>query len=328
MSAEPPRGAHARPERPGRSPHLPIDDALAPFADALRRHLPTPDEIERAAAARRQGLRQRAAKAAGTGTALAALLAAGLWWADPAWHRDTLATAVGERRTARLPDGSEVRLHSRSRLEVALHVRSRRLALPEGEASFEVAHAAWHRWLPWLQRPFTVQAGAVQVRDIGTVFQVRRQAEAPSAAPGRTDVTVLQGRVSVRPLRGGAPAVELAAGETLHVPDAVPPGTDLPEPLGLDAAALAAATSWREGRLLLEGTPLAEAVAEMQRHRAAPILLADEHAAHLRISGAFDLDRIDQLIDLLPRLAPVAVHRQEDGRVVIASRAGAAHGAP
>ncbi|SFD69880.1 FecR family protein [Paracidovorax konjaci] len=324
MAADP---APGRPARAGRSPHLPVDDALAPFADALRRHLPSPEEIERSAAARRrQGLRQRLAKAAGTGSVLAALLAAGLWWADPAWHRDTLVTAVGERRTARLPDGSEVRLHSRSRVEVALHLRSRRLALPEGEASFEVAHAPWHRWLPWLQRPFTVQAGALRVLDIGTVFQVRRHAPGPAGAPGRTDVTVLQGRVRVHPLHGGSPAVELGTGERLRVPDTA--SAHLPAPQRLEAAALSAATGWREGRLLLEGTPLAEAVAEMQRHHSAPIAIADAQAADQRLSGAFDLDRIDQLIDLLPRLAPVSVHRQADGRVLIASRSAGARGAP
>lgn len=329
MDADPAPGAPPPVRRPARSPHLPFDEALAPFADALRQHLPTPEEIERAAAARRQ----RRTHQAIAGSALAAVVAAGLWWADPAWHRDTLVTAQGERRTARLPDGSEVRLHSRSRVEVALRLRSRRLALAEGEASFEVAHAPWHAWLPWLQRPFTVQAGAVRVVDIGTVFQVARRAAVPSGAPARTDVTVLQGRVRVHPLHGGAPAVPLGAGELLRVPDvapgSTPPGSaspGLPAPKRLSAAAMAATTAWRDGRLLLEGTPLADAVAEMQRLHAAPIVIADAQAAGQRISGAFDLDRIDQLIDLLPRLAPVAVQRRPDGGVVIRSTQAGAHG--
>ncbi len=323
MDIDPAHRAPPPARRPARSPHLPFDEALAPFADALRQHLPTPEEIERAAAARK---RRRAARAT-AGTAAVALLAAGLWWADPAWHRDTLATAQGERRSVRLPDGSEVRLHGQSRVEVALHLRSRRLALSMGEASFDVAHAPWHRWLPWLQRPFAVQAGAVRVLDIGTVFQIRRRG-APfiPGGPGRTDIAVLQGLVSVHPLQGTAPAVRLVAGELLRVPDgAAAAGAPavLPAPERPGPAAMAAATAWREGRLLLEATPLADAVAEMQRQHAAPIVIADEQAAGRRISGVFDLDRIDQLIDLLPRLAPVAVHRQPDGSVVIRSRAGA-----
>ncbi|XDF35831.1 FecR domain-containing protein [Paracidovorax avenae] len=323
MDTDPARRASSSARRAARSPHLPFDEALAPFADVLRQHLPTPEEIERAAAARK---RRRTARAA-AGTAVVALLTAGLWWADPAWHRDTLATAPGERRSVRLPDGSEVRLHGQSRVEVALHLRSRRLALSTGEASFDVAHAPWHRWLPWLQRPFAVQAGAVRVLDIGTVFQIRRRgAVFTPGGTGRTDIAVLQGRVSVHPLHGTAPAVRLVAGDLLRVPDdAAATGTSavLPAPERPGPAAMAAATAWREGRLLLEATPLADAVAEMQRQHAAPIVIADEQAAGRRISGVFDLDRIDQLIDLLPRLAPVAVHRQPDGSVVIRSRAGA-----
>lgn len=179
-----------------------------------------------------------------------------------------------------------------------MHLRSRRLALSTGEASFDVAHAPWHRWLPWLQRPFAVQAGAVRVLDIGTVFQIRRRgAPFTPGGPGRTDIAVLQGLVSVHPLHGTAPAVRLAAGDLLRVPDdaaATGASAVLPAPERPGPAAMAAATAWREGRLLLEATPLADAVAEMQRQHAAPIVIADEQAAGRRISGVFDLDRIDQ----------------------------------
>ncbi|MET1536941.1 FecR domain-containing protein, partial [Burkholderia sola] len=139
------QGASA--QSPGRSAHLPVDDALAPFADMLRRHLPTPEEIEQAAAQRRE-LRQRRALRAGSAAALAAL--ALLLWADPALQRQTLATAVGQRQSWQLADGSEVQLNTGSRVHVAQHLRSRRLVLDQGEASFEVSHAFWHGWLPWL----------------------------------------------------------------------------------------------------------------------------------------------------------------------------------
>lgn len=299
----------------GRRAHLPIDDALAPFADLLRQHLPTPEDIEQAAALRRERRRRPAkARAAGAATALAVAALAGVLWADPVLHRESLATAVGERQARPLPDGSTVRLNSGTRVEVALHLRSRRLTLGHGEAAFEVAHAPWHAWAPWLQRPFTVQAGAVAVEDIGTVFNIRRDgtAAAGDAAHAGADITVQQGSVRVHAGTGTAPVV-LHAGQALHTR----PGTALPAPEEADTARVAA---WQAGRLRLDATPLADAVAEMQRHRRTPITLADGHAAALRISGEFDLDRIDQLIDLLPRLAPVRVDRHGDGSVVIGLR--------
>lgn len=292
----------------GRSAHLPVDDALAPFADMLRRHLPTPEEIEQAAA-RRRALRKARGLRAGTAVAVGAL--ALLLWADPVLQRQTLTTAVGERRSWPLADGSRVQLNTGSRLEVAQRLRSRRLVLARGEASFDVAHAFWHGWAPWLQRPFTVRAGPVVVRDIGTVFGVLRQEDA-------TDITVLQGRVRVHAAQGGGSPVELSTGQHLHAPAGRPwPAPSRPS---LEGAAAPAAMAWREGRLVLEGTPLSEAVAQMQRYRAAPIVLADRAAAQLRISGQFDLDRIDQMLDLLPRLAPVQVRHEDGGRVVISTR--------
>ncbi|RYF27528.1 MAG: iron dicitrate transport regulator FecR [Comamonadaceae bacterium] len=310
-----------------RSAHLPIDDALAPFADMLRLHLPTPEEIEQNAARRH---RPPAGRRVGTVAAIAAMAAAaGVLWADPVLQRQTLTTAVGERSTTVLADGSEVRLNTASRVQVAQHLRSRRLALETGEAAFDVAHAPWHALAPWLQRPFTVQAGAVRVDDIGTVFNVRRYiataeiataeiATADTGATGTatdagTDVTVLQGRVRVHALAGDAQPVELGTGQTLRSR----PGAALGRPTNADASAPGAATAWRDGWLVLNATPLSAAVAEMQRHRTAPIVLADAQTAALAVSGQFHLDRLDQFIDLLPRLAPVQVERHADGSVRI-----------
>lgn len=300
----------------GRSAHRPIDDALAPFADLLRQQLPTPDEIEQAAARRRS---QRSGLRA-TGAALVVVAAAALLWADPALQRQSLATAVGERSTVLLADGSEVRLNTASRVDVAQHLRSRRLTLTAGEAAFTVAHAPWHGALPWAERTFTVAAGDVVVQDIGTVFTVRREPTAASAGDTErgattTTVTVLQGQVRVHAADGRATPVDLPAGHTLR---AGSDPTRWPAPHAIDPVT---AGAWREGRLVLDATPLADAVAEMQRHRSAPIVLADRDAGALRISGQFDLDRLDQLIDLLPRLAPVRIERRSDGSVVIASRA-------
>ncbi|RYY64384.1 MAG: DUF4974 domain-containing protein, partial [Comamonadaceae bacterium] len=210
-------------------------------------------------------------------------------------------------------------LNTASRVEVAQHLRSRRLTLTAGEAAFTVAHTPWHAALPWLERPFTVAAGDVVVQDIGTVFTVRREtpavgSDANSNGNGETTVTVLQGQVRVHSAAGNAAPVDLSAGQSLR---AGSDPTRWPAPQVVNPLTVGA---WREGRLVLDATPLADAVAEMQRHRRAPIVLADQDAGALRISGQFDLDRLDQLIDLLPRLAPVRVDHRPDGGMEIASR--------
>jgi transmembrane sensor len=294
---------------------LPIDEALAPFADMLRQHLPTPEEIEQTAA-RRQGLRRGRGRTAAAAAACAGVLAVVLW-ADPVLQRETLTTAVGQRQTWTLADGSQVQLNTDSRVQVAQHLRSRRLALERGEACFEVSHAFWHGWAPRLQRPFTVVAGSVVVEDIGTVFHVRRH-DGDGAGEGDTEVGVLQGAVRVHAPGRGEPPVELRSGQGLRVRAGMP--LPLPAPPADPAQSAGTALAWRQGRLVFDATPLSEAVADMQRYRATPIVLADTQAARLRISGQFDLERMDQLLDLLPRLAPVQVRREEGGRVVISTR--------
>ena len=106
------------------------------FEDALRANLPDADEI----IARAEQRRRRAAKTAAGGIAAALAIAmAGLFWLDPAYRSEQVATAVGERGSWILSDGSEVQLNTGSRLRVEYHLRSRRLYLPQGEALFKPA---------------------------------------------------------------------------------------------------------------------------------------------------------------------------------------------
>src|SRR6218665_418095 len=203
-TVSPGRQAAAGDDAPRRAP---IDEALAPYEEALRAQLPGLDEILAAAAARRQRGRQRKRLAAG-GTALAvAVLVA---WLDPASQTEQFATAVGQRATWTLQDGSELRLNTGSRVTSSLHLRSRRFTIEQGEASFAVAHAPWHGMAPRAERSFTVRARPVLGEDIGAVCNVRLRSADEAL------VTVLHGRVRVsRPLAEGEAARELASGDSL-----------------------------------------------------------------------------------------------------------------
>ncbi len=290
--------AHGIPSTAGGARALGLENALAPYTDALRAQLPSADEIiTRAAERQRSGKRQR------QGIALALCLGlSAVWWADPAYRAQTLATAPGERAAWTLPDGSRVRLNTATQIEIAFHLRSRRLTLADGEATFEVAHAPWHGLLPALERPFTVTAGKTVVEDIGTVFNVRRQ-------PGdQVEVSVQTGRVRVYNIEASTGSVELTSGQRLHSRDGI---------LGAAAPAdVDSLTAWHDGRIVFDDTPLSEVVAELRRHGPLPVTL-DSAAAQLRISGQFDLDNRERLIALLPHFAPVRLTYRSDGSVAI-----------
>ena len=128
------------------------------------------------------------AAAAAAGLAIAAaifwLLVPGPFSTAESADVSTFATVPGEHRSFRLADGSRVEMAGDSRLRVSLRAQKRDIELQEGEAYFNVAHDK--------TRPFTVHAGALHVRAVGTRFDVRTTAD-------RVVVAVEEGVVVVEP---------------------------------------------------------------------------------------------------------------------------------
>ncbi|WP_196788678.1 FecR domain-containing protein [Burkholderia cepacia] len=81
----------------------------------------------------------------------------------------------------------------------------------------------------------------------------------------------------------------------------------------------AEALGWRERRLIFDGTPLSVAIAEIRRYRTAPVDL-DPRVANLRLSGQFNTDKVDALLDMLPGVLPLKVKRAANGTVTVAHR--------
>lgn len=263
------------------------DDSLARHRSALRVRFAMPT-LPAHAPRRRTPM-----VAAGVIALLGAVL-----WADPAFHTQRYATAAGKRQHLTLPDGSEVTLNTRTVAEVEWHLRSRQVRLVDGEALFDVTHAAW--------RPFVVRAGETTVRVVGTAFNVRR-------ADPRVTVTVLRGRVHVEEASGDA--VLLSARQAVESGNGALAVQAAPDP--------GAITAWKDGKLMFDRTPLAQALVEINRYRTTPATLADPALGRLQISGVFDSARTDALLDLLPSILPVSVRRDADDTVrVLARNAG------
>lgn len=164
-----------------------------------------------------------------------------------------LATDVGGQKVARLEDGSRVTLNTDTRVELNFSADRRELELRRGEAVFEVAHDA--------SRPFVVSVAGRTVTAIGTTFIVRRY-------PDATGVTLIEGRVRVAAPNGIAATdagTVLTPGERLILTDR--------GALRLDRPSIDTLTAWRRGELVFRGTPVGEAVAEMNRYTRKPITL-------------------------------------------------------
>lgn len=265
---------------PKDSPYAREDDALARHREALRERFPMPEPKPR-----------RTPKALGAALLLVGL-AGGLAWTDPAYRQETYSSAVGEKRSVALSDGSRLTLDSNTRLNVSWHLLSRRVELQAGQALFDVS--------PTRIRPFLVTADATEVRVLGTLFSV-------SSFKDSVRVTLVRGRVSVQGAADGQRHVELAPGQQVDARR----GHALP-PVAVDVEA---AIAWKDNRLVFEQTTLAEALEIIQRYHKAPIRLDDPTLASLSISGVFDSADAAGLLTLLPNILPLSLSTEADGTV-------------
>ncbi len=269
----------------------PADEALEPYAEALRKRVPSREAL--LAEAKAQTARQASRKRKATGTALVLTLAGCFWLADPSLGYREVQVASHGREVLRLDDGSVIELDAGSVLRQEYHLRSRQFELLEGEALFSVAHQP---------KPFIVRSQGVTVRDIGTVFDVR------SDRVG-VRVAVLEGEVEVQ---NSGTRQTLTARQQVQATSKHMGAVEISKPGAIEA--------WRQDLFHFDGTPLDVVVAQLRRHRVAPIQLEDADSAQHRLSGEFPTANIEQLIDSLPLLAPVLVHREQDGSVGVAVR--------
>jgi len=223
--------------------------------------------------------------------AAAAAVALGVFFSRPENPMDaTIAPgqiALIERRT--LADGSVIELNRGAELRVNFSAGERHIELSRGEAHFQVAKDP--------KRPFTVRAGTVTVRAVGTAFNVQRRTAS-------VDVVVTEGTVDVRTPKPAHPgereAVEAARVEAGHrcvvslAPDAAPAVVAVtPE----DTARLLA---WQPTVLDFAEAPLSAIIAEFNRRNAPFQISVDDPAlADLPLSASLRSDNVEGFLRLL-----------------------------
>jgi transmembrane sensor len=242
--------------------------------------------------------------------ALIALIA----WPSLTW-RSTYRTSRGEQQSIVLSDGSVVQLNTLSTLVIHFDKDRRRVALPQGEALFRVAHDS--------ARPFDVETPFAVVRAVGTEFNVYNRTDG-------TQVSVIEGKVRV----GTAPStaqkssaspglaaqsddahsssssstqsvIPLAAGQQVTV-------SPVAEPKPIPAN-VSTATAWIQRRIVLDNDSVRTAVDEFNRYNRLQIHVQDEELAGLRISGVFDVDDPKALIKYLEQIQQARTSRTGAG---------------
>lgn len=239
---------------------------------------------------------------AAVGLAAAAAVAVVLWnggagraehaAATPADARVAGAdTGAVSRRT--LADGTVVELNRGAVLTAQFTANERRVRLEEGEAHFTVTKNP--------ARPFVVSVQGMDVRAVGTAFNVRLDRAA-------VEVLVTEGRVRVSEASAGPDA----RGETKDRPSLVPlleagqravvslaPQPEAPQIATLTTSEIERVLAWQHRMLEFTAAPLGEIVAEFNRRNAVQIVVVDAELAAIRISASFRSDNIDGFVRLV-----------------------------
>jgi transmembrane sensor len=234
---------------------------------------------DRIAARTESNVASRALKIA-AGVALIAISGAvGNLWLPSAQQQPSDAvysTALGERKTIALTDGSEIELNTNTAIRFHSGAAKKVVTLLRGEAYFQIKHDP--------KRLFVIKADGHRITDIGTKFRVRRDA-------ARLEVSLLEGEVRFDSADGRVKSLSMKPGDvviaTAHSAAVMQqPKRDIADTLG-----------WRNGMIVFKHTTLAEAAAEFNRYNSRKVVVADGEAAKLTINGTFQTGDIAAFAD-------------------------------
>jgi transmembrane sensor len=221
----------------------------------------------------------------------------------------SVADAADAPRQVTLADGSVVELNRGSKIAEHFTAAERRVTLERGEAHFSVTKNP--------ARPFIVRAGTVDIRAVGTAFDV----DLRSAA---VEVLVTEGVVKLNA------APESSRGAV--APDSIPllnPGQRAVLALAplspqsavvvttVNQAEIARTLAWQEPLLRLTGATLAEVAANFEHRTGRRVILADPTLAGLRLGGRFRSDDVDGFAHVLATTLEIDVERTPDGTLVL-----------
>ncbi len=213
-------------------------------------------------------------------------LLGGTSWLEYSAETINYTTQMGEHRRVELADNSHIDLNTDTRVSVRISLLQRNVVLTQGEALFEVSHNRL--------RPFTVQVGDLAVRDVGTRFNVRKQAKGAI-------ISVLEGEVE---LNNGRSVINepLVAGNQRSYTET----TGLGQLETVEADQL---TAWVNGQLVFRRTSLREVAAELERYHPVQFTFADPKLGQETLSGTFNSDDIDPFLHALETILSVQTKR-------------------
>ncbi len=251
--------------------------------------------------------------------AVAALLFLGLFMFNPqgkdhdfnGFLPETGAMAL-KYQIHRLHDGSIVELNKGAQISIRYTGEERRVDLLSGEAYFEVAKNP--------DRPFIVSARGIDVKAVGTAFNVRLQNDSLEVlvTHGRVlmDSSALIERDEVQ--KTEVPTIsrpELGAGQRSLVSFATK--VVLPVIEEITEEEVEVELAWKHQVLEFVERPLSEIVEEFNRYNTRQITISDRELLDTEITATFRSYNLDGFVRLLELTGPVTATVQSDESITL-----------
>jgi transmembrane sensor len=236
---------------------------------------------------------------------------------------NTVSTRPGSKSKIQLPDGTQVWLNADSRLtyNAGFNGSTREVQLT-GEAYFDVVKDKSH--------PFLIHTASVDIRVLGTVFNVRSYTNERN-----TETALFQGSVEVTPHNSPDKKIILQPNEKLTVRNnqvsvtASPAGVDKNSPdepmmtLGKvhfqKKDSSITETLWTKNQLAFDGASLEEVGWQIERWYAVKVNIGDQRLRNIHITAVFEDESLPQVMEALRMTGnfTYTIHKKE---VTIAPR--------
>lgn len=209
-------------------------------------------------------------------------------YADYAVDTLEVITAIGSRTIVQLSDGTEVNLNygSKIRYPRLFNGDLREIDL-EGEAYFNVAHNP--------ELPFVVNAGQLQVKAVGTEFNVKAYAD-----DSEISTTLVNGKVIVE---------KKMPGEIIQTIGAMVPGQHIvyhsaSGRVQSSTGDIEKFIGWKEGKLIFDNEPIYQVAKELSRRFNVEIEVAED-VREYSYTLTFEDDRLFLILDLMTKITPI-----------------------
>jgi transmembrane sensor len=216
------------------------------------------------------------------------------------WWQSGMAdyrTAIGEQRKVHLADGSVVLLNTGTAISVKFDATRRLIVLHEGEILVDSAPDPQP-----VYRPLFVKTAQGLMQALGTRFVVRTTGQ-------HTKLSVLEGAVQISPaLLTASPVVK--AGEAMEFSR---------QSIGALSPSSAHVAAWEQGFIYADAMRLDVLIAELSRYRSG-VLRCEPDIAALKVSGVFQIEDTDKVLQLLATTLPIKVQMRTAYWVLVSGK--------